>query len=169
MEDFSMKKLTKYIILTILLSSFIIGLTFISRDIRADIDDNNEYDIELNLYYATYGDYDNDGVEDDCYFEAKLYLRNIRQAKSCWFLTIELPSGYTFEFKFYCSIDSSDGVVDITIYAFNTAIESGWYIGTLYCYLYGFANFYIGTYDKIIFDPPSGSGEGDPRIEFLIG
>ncbi|NHJ49295.1 MAG: hypothetical protein FK733_16015 [Asgard group archaeon] len=157
----------KYLVITLLLSSFIIGLSFSAKSIQADDDDDIR--AKLDLYYASYGDFDGDGLEDDCYYEAKLYIGSNREFKSYWFLTLELPSGTTFCFTYSCGIESSDGIIDVKIYTFNTAIESGWFIGTLYCKLYNDSGQSIWVYDQIIFDPPTGIDPGDPEGVFQIG
>jgi hypothetical protein len=167
--DLSMKKsFRKLLIITLLISSFVIGLSFAAKTIQADDDDDDDYGFYLDLYYATYGDYDSDGEEDDCYFKGKLCLQSKTEFKSYWFLILELPSGLTFKFDHSCLVESDDGRIDFRIYTFNTAIESGWYKGVLYCNLIKGSGLGYSLRDTIVFDPPNPISPGDPWGSFQI-
>ena len=83
-------------------------------------------------------------------------------------LKLQLPSGKTFYFTYECILQSDTDKIEITKYALNTAIESGWYTATLYSTLYNEDSNFMCLKDSIIFNPPKGIDPGDPEAIFVI-
>ena len=160
-------KSKKYLIITLLFATSLIGSFFISQKVTADDKDDYFYN-ELEIIHAGYGDFDADNLQDDIIIFAKLNIDLDRAVKSYWLLIIELPSGEIFSFKFETTIMlQENNVILLKLIALNTAIEPGWYEATLIGYFRITDNGFLCLKDNIIFDPPGG-GEGDPKIIFEV-
>jgi len=116
---------------------------------------------EMTFIHAEYLDADLDGVEDDTRFSVDVYFSPDYFDGSfvrldCLFEII-LPSGLTYTFKGYLRLDSLSCVIQFN--AYNTVTEPGWYTINFNSYVRIY-NIKYTSFCTIIFDPPTGTGEG---------
>lgn len=114
---------------------------------------------------ASYGDFDGDGLEDDCYIVFDLVVPE--KKGTIWvdiYLDLVLPSGFTHSAYFLVKVGVTV-VPTLIIHAYDTAIEPGWYDAQLLAIATGFQPAY--SYTSYIFDPP-GIGAGDPYYTIMV-
>jgi hypothetical protein len=127
---------------------------------------------EMSFIHAEYMDADLDGYEDDTRFSVDVYFNPEYFDGSlikleCLFEII-LPSEASFTFKGYIRLDSVSCVIQFD--AYNTVTEPGWYTINFSSFVRLY-NMRYTCYCSIIFDPPTGQGEGGgaPLIDLSIG
>lgn len=133
----------------------------IDNDFGNAIQSNEDFFIIIT--YANYGDFDgatfdNAGtpipndviIEFDIHFPEKNGVTKIRID-----LEMELPSGFTWEATFKFKSKSGTATQSLVLYAYNSAIEPGWYTAWLTGYLYGNSGTPISCSSSIYFDPPA--------------
>ena len=124
---------------------------------------------EIHLYItdAYYGDFDGDHSEDDIRVKAVLDANFQDGALLFLYIDIILPSGYIHRFTFQQYVVFIGPDKFITITAYNTATENGWYD----CSLSGLAVYrdvLLYSYSLCTFDPPTENGNGDPEAVISI-
>ncbi len=117
---------------------------------------------EMTFIHAEYLDADLDGLEDDTRFSVDVYFNKDYFDGSiirldCLFEII-LPSELTYTFKGYIRLESTSCIIQFDVY--NTVTESGWYTINFYSYVRIY-NIKYTCFCTTIFDPPTGTGEGD--------
>ncbi|MBD3190261.1 MAG: hypothetical protein GF308_06440 [Candidatus Heimdallarchaeota archaeon] len=161
MQKFSKKILYAITFLTIIFLGSFYGTKYLS----ADNDDSY-----LRIKYASYGDYDSDGIEDDIYSYSKMGIDYEGNIETNFALKITLPSGISYDFSYKTSLeidDDDDNTIRIKITVFDIATEKGWYTVDLTCYYSGWGIFGVLCASKT-FDPPTDTGPGEPTAEFDI-
>ncbi len=142
-------------ILSIFLVSFVVSKTNVVDSLGEEID--------LIITEAYYGDFDLDGDEDDIRVKAVLDANFQDNVLMFIYIDITLPSNYVHKFSFQLVVKFEGPDKFVTITAYNTATESGWYD----CKLTGLAvyrDMLLYSYSVKTFDPPTESGEnGDPQ------
>ncbi len=122
--------------------------------------------LEVTVDYATYADLDSDGIEDDILIDLTLTVPPHAPCPrySEYYLVLTLPSG----FKHYGLVQLIGRFSEIRmrIFWYDSAWEPGWYNLDITAIAYGGS--VLGyTETSHIFDPPTGSGVGDPHIEVM--
>ncbi len=162
------KNKNSILVFTFVILASIIGSITISKG-TAHRGTNNII-LDPNAFYITdafYGDFDNDGVEDDIKVIAILDIDYEDEIISYLYLDIYLPSGFCFQFFVTIKLEANGNPLQFTFTAYNTALENGWYIAKLTGFFITDDNLYFGT-TYMIFDPPGDDGEGDPEITVNI-
>ncbi|MBY8993616.1 MAG: hypothetical protein KGD59_03630 [Candidatus Heimdallarchaeota archaeon] len=132
----------------------------------------NPFVYEMSFIHAEYLDADIDGAEDDTRFSVNVYFNpeyfSGSQIRLDCLFEIILPSNSTFTFKGYIRFDSVSCVIQFDVY--NTVTEPGWYTINFSSYV-RIQNIKYTCFCSIIFDPPTGTGEGGgiPTIGLNIG
>jgi len=111
---------------------------------------------------AYYADLDGDGAEDDIKLLVTFSFPTdvvLRVDLNIW---IELPSGFTFNFRVAVWRAPGDSVLNLD--CFNMAIESGWYTVSLLTSVMGTGTGKYYIIDEIVFDPPTPTGSGLPDV-----
>jgi len=146
-------------LLSIFLMSFVVSKTRVVDSVGENI--------YLYITDAYYGDFDGDHSEDDIRIKAILDANFQDEVLLFLYLDVNLPSGYVHTFSFQVEVEFEGSNKLITITAFNTATEAGWYD----CKLTGLAVFQdmlIFCYSTYTFDPPTENGNGDPEAVISI-
>jgi hypothetical protein len=142
-------------ILTIFAVSFVVSKTNVVDSLGEKID--------LFITDAYYGDFDYDGYEDDVRIKAVLDANFQDSVLLFLYVDVILPSGCVHQFSFQVIVEFEGPDKFVTITAYNTATESGWYD----CELTGLAvyrDMLLYSYSMKTFDPPTESGKnGDPE------
>ena len=146
------------IAISLILSIF--AVSFVAS--KTNVVDSLGEQIDLFITDAYYGDFDYDGNEDDIRIKAILDANFQDEVLMFLYIDIVLPSNYVHKFSFMVEAEFEGPDKFVTITAFNTATESGWYD----CELTGLAVYrdvLLYSFSMKTFDPPTGSGEnGDP-------
>ncbi|TFF86418.1 hypothetical protein EU519_01355 [Candidatus Thorarchaeota archaeon] len=115
---------------------------------------------------AIYTDLDLDGLEDDILIDMTLTVCPDAASPrySEYYLTLRLPSG--IEHYALVQLIGKFSELHMRVLWYNSAWESGWYNLDVTAIAYGGSVLgYVET--TYVFDPPTGSGVGDPHIEVL--
>lgn len=116
--------------------------------------------LQVNITSVGYTDLDDDGLADDIFVTFTVDgLKESGATKIEIYLDITLPSGTLHKSLFY--VVSNVEKLHLYIHAFNTATESGWYRLDLATVKYG-DTVPVVAESSVIFDPPTGAGNGDP-------
>ena len=110
---------------------------------------------------ASYADLDGDNVEDDVLVFFTCFVRaDYRIQRSDFLFSLTLPSGIT-HYALIIVIGHYNEL-RLALSWYDSAWEPGWYNVQVEGYAYGIPGGY--DYDAIDFDPPTGTGGGDPTI-----
>ncbi len=122
---------------------------------------------EVVIEEASYGDFDNDTYEDDVVviFTCRVLDGAKSPAKTDVYFTLTLPSGK--QHFALVTIVGKYSEITLGMYWFNVATEPGWYNIAADAYTYGGPDARTSDSDVLIFDPPTGSGNGDPTIKLF--
>lgn len=165
-----MKKIRNSILVfTFVILASVIGSSLTSRG-TAHRGTNGTIFLDPNAFYITdafYGDFDRDGFDDDIKVIAVLDIDCDDDITSYLYLDIYLPSGNCFQFFIFVEFECEGDPLQFTFTTYNTALESGWYIADLTGYFVTEDTLYFGA-SSIIFDPPEGTGTGDPGVEVTV-
>ncbi|TFG08045.1 hypothetical protein EU538_07780 [Candidatus Thorarchaeota archaeon] len=115
---------------------------------------------------AFYADLDLDGSEDDILIDMTLTVsENAASPRySEYYLTLQLPSG--IEHRALVQLIGRFSELHMRVFWYDSAWESGWYNLDVAAIAYGGSVLgYVET--SYVFDPPTGSGVGDPHIKVL--
>lgn len=123
--------------------------------------------LDIAVDHAYYYDLDGDGVEDDVYIELTLKVPpgQLKPKKSDCYVTLTLPSG-TYHLSLITIIGQFKEI-HLGLSWYNTATEPGWYNVKVDVLTSGYTgrSYSTTTYD---FDPPTGTGPGDPHIKVTV-
>ena len=139
-----------------------------TKNVSSYSDYPEEFEFGFGFDEGYYGDFDDDGSQDDVRLITELDTNFQGNVYCNLYLDLHLPSGYTFHFLirgwFY-----TDGSTMFTITLYNTALESGWYLSEIDGYFY-LPNHTVFVYDFIWFDPPTPTSPapGDPVPEITV-
>ena len=123
--------------------------------------------LDISIDHAYYYDLDEDMAEDDILvdltFAVKLGYKS--PSISDYVITLTLPSG--FRYILFLTIIGKYRELQLRMFWYDTATEPGWYNVKVEAFAYGgySAGYSTTDYD---FDPPTGSGGGEPYIEILV-
>ncbi|HUU79737.1 MAG TPA: hypothetical protein VMX55_15465 [candidate division Zixibacteria bacterium] len=150
----------KWLKCVILLSISLMSLPILSTTALNALE-YNESVFEISFISAEYLDADLDGFEDDTRFFVDVdfnpsYFDGTLLRMDADFEII-LPSGTTFAFIGFIRLESRDCIIQFDVY--NTVTEPGWYTINFNAYVKIRMTKYH-SFDTIIFDPPTGTGEG---------
>ncbi|MHA1212013.1 MAG: hypothetical protein ACTSSH_06095 [Candidatus Heimdallarchaeota archaeon] len=143
---------------------FLVTLFLLPVTIRttSGLNERNPAVYEMTFLHAEYLDADMDGLEDDTRFSVLVFFNpeffDGSVVKLDCLFEIILPSNATFTFKGYIRLESLDCIIQFDVY--NTVTEPGWYTINFSSSVRLF-NIRYTCYCTIIFDPPTGGGEGD--------
>ncbi len=152
--------------LTVGIAFFIIIITLTGSKVARTYSDGQK--ITLTITEADYGDFDNDGSEDDIIIKAIMKANFQGDYQAYIYLDITLPSGMVYKFSFQVMLSFyGDSSLEITITAYDTAIEAGWYECKLTSILI-YEDMLIYSYSTYTFDPPTEKGPGQPTAEIAI-
>ena len=145
----------KILVAFLFLTMASISLASVSSARQTILANNSRYAglLEVRLFDGNYGDYDDDGNEDDvmCYIEVT-YLVEVHRKKYDCYIEMLLPNGMTFNYGFW--VATTNPVVTLQLMFFNHAIASGDYtISAEVLFHFPGVDYYDAT--AIIFDPPS--------------
>jgi hypothetical protein len=123
--------------------------------------------LNVSVDHAYYYDLDNDGLEDDILIEliCEISEGSALPRKSEFYLTLELPSG--IEHRAAIMLVGTYSELHMYILWYDSAWESGWYNLKVDAIAFGGSIFDCCS-TSYEFDPPTGSGTGDPHIEVLF-
>ena len=129
--------------------------------------ESNDFVFELSFISAEYLDADRDGFEDDTRFYVDVffnpeYFDGSLTKMDCEFEII-LPSETTFSYFGFIKLYSKDCIIQFDVY--NTVTEPGWYTINFDAFVKIRMTKYH-SFDTIIFDPPTGTGEGGGSPSF---
>jgi len=121
-------------------------------------------DFSVNVYIngASYGDYDQDGYQDDIEINLTIELSNQYVYTDIdIYVGVTLPSGqdFWFGYSFTAVKYTYTGYVDMKWDLMNTALESGWYRADAVGFAKGEQ---FSLMDSLHFDPPGQAGGLDP-------
>lgn len=122
---------------------------------------------QVTIENAYYADVDGDGQEDDVIIE---YLCEVTEgykspSKTDFYFTLTLPSGA--QLLAMVTLVGKFDTIRIRLTWFDSAWESGWYNVLIDALAFG-GSVYGYTTDSYDFDPPTGSGTGDPHIKVTV-
>ncbi|MHA1691546.1 MAG: hypothetical protein ACTSU7_07890 [Candidatus Heimdallarchaeaceae archaeon] len=152
-----MNKRIRRAIITTFLFTGIISLSFVSLASAKTVitSSNSKYAdlLQVRLFDGDYGDFDEDGNEDDveCYIEVS-YLVEVRRKKYDCYIQLLLPNGESFEYGFW--VLTTYPVVTLQLVFLNHATTSGDYT-VIAEVLFHFPGCYYYDASTIIFDPPT--------------
>ena len=121
---------------------------------------------DIYIDHASYCDLDDDELEDDVLimFTCNVADKTKRPSHSEFYFTLTLPSGQ--QHFALVTVIGKYTTLRLALYWFDSAWESGWYNIQIDGLLHGRARGHTATdYD---FDPPTGSGSGDPSIKVMF-
>lgn len=122
--------------------------------------ENNKITMAITIVDAYYTELDGDGIQNDVVSHFNLNFTNDQFTSVFYDLdfSLILPSGINYSYHYAFSTTEYDLAYVVSF--FNHATESGWYTfgitGTIYQ-----GGTATGAVD-LIFDPPGGTGGGDP-------
>ena len=163
-----MKKIKKLLIITIFLSTMIINSFIIVEGQPRSLRDSQPNALEVLIYDAYYTDLDIDGYEDDIAIFVSFTINSGIKLRATFTLDIELPSSLKHTFFLEAWFSPSDTPIKAQISTFNTATESGWYTAFLRGIVRGIPLGSFITESSLIFDPPTGTGSGNPTASIRI-
>lgn len=150
------KRIRRTIIVAFLFAG-ILSLTFSSfaSARRIITSSNSKYAnlLQVRLFDGDYGDFDEDGNEDDveCYIEIT-YLVEVHRKKYDCYIQLLLPNGESFEYGFWVSTIYS--IVTLQLVFLNHVTTSGDYtVSAEVLFHFPGCDYYDDS--TIIFDPPS--------------
>ncbi len=123
--------------------------------------------LDISINHAFYYDLDDDLSEDDILIDLTFEVRDGIKSPSTsdYIITLTLPSG--FQYILILTIIGKYRIFEMTMLWYDTATETGWYNVRVDAFgYYGYSTGYsMADYD---FDPPTGSGGGEPYLEILV-
>ncbi|NHJ85560.1 MAG: hypothetical protein FK734_08865 [Asgard group archaeon] len=160
----------KYLTLGSLLFLSLILLPTSIINTNGILEERNPAVYEMSFIHAEYMDADLDGYEDDTRFSVFVdfnteFFDTTSLRIDCLFEII-LPSETTYTFKGYIRLEPIDCVIRFDVY--NTVTESGWYTINFYSSVKLY-NVKYTCFCTIIFDPPTGTGEGGGTSSIDLG
>lgn len=131
--------------------------------------DSSIYTVDVIISDAYYADLDLDENLDDIAIFIDLFANFEGRFRATLVLAIELPSGLTHRFllEAWLNINGIEPV-KLKVTTLNTASEAGWYTVNLEGQIRGLPFGSFSTDSSLIFDPPTGVGNGDPTASVMI-
>ncbi|MFO7836857.1 MAG: hypothetical protein R6V83_09390 [Candidatus Thorarchaeota archaeon] len=123
--------------------------------------------LKVSVDHAYYYDLDGDGLEDDVLIDLICEVPEgaAPPRKSEFYLALGLPSG--IEHRATIMLVGKYSELHMRILWYDSAWESGWYTIKVDVIAFGGSVFGCCT-TSYEFDPPTGSGTGDPHIDVLL-
>ncbi|MHA1684870.1 MAG: hypothetical protein ACTSYD_00530 [Candidatus Heimdallarchaeaceae archaeon] len=142
------RKLIVLIIVVFIAIGFMASLSVFGKNDKKDYSQK----LVVSLFDGAYGDYDDDGHEDDvqCYMTIQ-YLTDIVRKKYRAIVHLTLPSGETYDYGFF--VNTFCNKVTFRLLFYNHAREAGDYKITVELLYYVPGLYYDTTH--IVFDPPT--------------
>ncbi|MHA1167003.1 MAG: hypothetical protein ACTSRU_04215 [Candidatus Hodarchaeales archaeon] len=139
------------------------------RSLRTSSTEESNY-FQVEFLSAAYGDFDDDGMEDDCeaYIQYSLSFKPKNLLNHDFELYLYLPSGNYFLVTGGLLVWTSNSVYTIRFVITNSAIENGWYSFELWTLLKNCGSQPVLASDSIEFDPTGGRPGGEPSLSAYI-
>lgn len=156
--EVSMKRMRVVFILTVFVLGMMSSISTASANFSVYVSFNDAY----------YADLDSDTLQDDIRLDMTIEIYNYQYSTDVeLYVGITLPSGtqYWFLVTFTVYKSTYGYSTGMLFNAYDTATESGWYDASAV----GFANGEsYSIMETITFDPPGGSGPGNPQAEAIF-